>query len=217
MRYRRRRRSNDVTQILFCRRRWTRRSVYAALILIAITVLLDRFGYFKYQGDDWKRFDQKEYLVRHVIDGDTVIVRDPTGNETHVRLLGIDAAELHPDGSSPPEYWAEQATRYLESLVEGKRVIVRLEPTQTRDKYDRLLAYLYLTDSDPINLSLVRDGQVYADRRFAHTFRGQFEAVENLIRKKGVGLWKNVKIEQMPAWRREWLARNSQNHVADFP
>lgn len=212
----RRRKPSDITGILLRRRRWTRRSVGFALLVIVVTALLDRFGFFKYQGDDWKRFDRKEYLVRHVIDGDTVIVRDATGNETHVRLLGVDAPEMHFDGASPADYWAKEAMDYLESRAEGHMLILKLDGTQTRDKYDRLLAYLYLNDSDNLNLALVRQGHAYAHRRFFHTFSGQFEATENKARTKRMGLWNKVTIEQMPPWRQEWLKRKSHNGVADY-
>jgi len=155
-------------------------------------------------------------VLNDVIDGDTVVVRDSIGRETHVRLIGVDAPEMNYEDERPPDYWAERATKYLEHRAEGKTVIIRLETTQTRDKYDRLLAYLYATDTDNLNLDLVRDGQAYADRRFGHTLRSQFEAAESDARKKGTGLWTNVKTEQMPRWRQDWLKRQSDNRVADF-
>src|SRR5687768_12971509 len=111
---RRRRRSDPIDRLLR-RRRWTRRAIISALIVIALSFLLDRLGYFKYDGDDWKQFDQKQWLVSHVVDGDTVVVRDAIGRETSVRLIGVDAPEMHYVGSSPPDYWAQRASDYLEN------------------------------------------------------------------------------------------------------
>jgi micrococcal nuclease len=191
------------------RRRTYRRFTYAGLVLLALSAALDRAGFFRYQGDDWRNFDHKSFLVTHVADGDTVVVR-PTGGgtETRVRLIGIDAPELHSsEDGGRPDHWALEARRYTTSRVEHKPVTLRLEQTETRDRYKRLLAYVYVDDSDNLNLDLVRDGQAYADRRFRHSMRSQFERAENEARRSRRGLWKDVSASQMPTWRRQWLDR----------
>lgn len=187
------------------RRRITRRSIVGLLLTILISIVLDHAGVFGYEGDDWRDFDKQSFVVIKVVDGDTVRVKRPGNNEdTVVRLLGIDAPELR-DDSGKPAHFAKQSADYARARMEGKSVVIRLEPTETRDKYRRLLAYLYLTDSDNLNLDLVRDGQAYADRRFKHGMRSQFEQVENQARQKGTGLWRDIKVHQMPPWRRKWL------------
>ena len=191
------------------RRRAYRRFTLSGLLLLATSAALDRAGCFRYQGDDWRTFDHHAFLVTHVADGDTIVVR-PTGGgaETRVRLLGIDAPELHSsDNGGRPDHWASEARRYTASRVEQKPVTLRLEQTETRDRYRRLLAYVYVDDSDNLNLDLVRDGQAYADRRFRHSMRSQFERAENEARKTRRGLWKDVSESQMPPWRRDWLDR----------
>jgi micrococcal nuclease len=213
----RRRQQPDITGILLRRRRWTRQTIIAVLVIIAISVALDRLGYFKYDGDDWKQFDQKSWFVSHVVDGDTVVIRDPAGKETHVRLLGIDAPELHRDGSDRPDYWARESANHLKDRIEGKKAIIRLEETQTRDRYGRLLAYLYVSDTDNLNLDLVSTGQVYADRRFYHTFSGPFDTAENGARTQKRGLWKAVQFGQMPPWRQDWLKNDRTTRVAESP
>jgi endonuclease YncB( thermonuclease family) len=209
MPWRRRRRSFDPLHPQLRRRRRYRRVTFAGLILLALTAVLDRTGVFRYDGDDWRNFDQKTFLVTHVADGDTIAVR-PTagGTETRVRLIGVDAPELHSrDDNSRPDYWARDAKRYTESRAERKTVTLRLEQGETRDKYRRLLAYVYVGDTENLNLNLVRDGQAYADRRFRHSMRAQFERAESEARKGRRGLWKDVKGDQMPPWRQEWLRR----------
>jgi micrococcal nuclease len=125
--------------------------------------------------------------------------------ETRVRLLGVDAPELQRDGQPAPDHWADRAAAYTRARAAGKFVTLQLDQPQTRDKYDRVLAYVYLSDTDCLNADLIRDGQAYADRRFKHTFKPQYELAENEARKKGRGLWKDVTVEQMPPWRQEWL------------
>lgn len=201
---------------LLRRRQRIRRTVFSLLALLALSIILGRFDLFgRPHGSDWAIYDKQEFVVTHVIDGDTIdVAAHPGAKLTRVRLLGIDAPELHgTDGQ--PEFWAEAATKYAVVRSDGKAVTLRLEPTETRDRYGRLLAYVYLSDSEMLNLSLVRDGQAYADRRFRHTMRPQFEQTENAARKKGTGLWKDVAIAQMPEWRQRWLDERSSRVRAD--
>jgi micrococcal nuclease len=190
------------------RRRNVRRVTFAGLVVLAASALLDRSGAFRYDGDDWRNFDHQAVIVAHVSDGDTLVVRPAAGGkETKVRLLGVDTPELHSRSHAGADYWAREAMRYTEARLDHKTVTLRLEATRTRDKYRRLLAYVYVGDADNFNLDLVRDGAAYADRRFPHSLKFQFEQAETEARKKGRGLWKGVTESQMPPWRREWLGR----------
>ena len=203
-----RRRSLDSLQPQLRRRRRYHRFAYGALILLALSAVLDRAGLFRYAGSDWRAYDHQSFLVTHVIDGDTLEVRPASGGATtRVRLLGVDAPELRSrEKGDRPDHWAAQARDYTERRAEGKRVTLRLEATETRDRYRRLLAYVYVADAQQLNLDLVRDGHAYADRRFTHSMRPQFEQAEAEARRKGRGLWEAVTESQMPHWRRQWLA-----------
>lgn len=118
-----------------------------------------------------------------VNDGDTLTVR-LHGRRELVRLLGVDAPEtVH---SPKLEKAAAQAGRtvgeearlgemarqfVLELLPRGSRV--RLESDSRageRDKYGRLLAYVYLEDGRLLNALLLQAGQasVYRHCRCAH-------------------------------------------------
>jgi len=88
---------------------------------------------------------QETTLVERVIDGDTVVIE---GDE-RVRLIGIDTTERG-------QFLFAESTFFLKELIEGKRV--RLEKDITdRDKYDRLLRYIYLGDTF-VNLEMVKRG-----------------------------------------------------------
>ena len=199
--------------LLLRRRLRFRRIAFALLVLLGLSIVAGRFG--RPSGDDWAIYDRQHFVITNVIDGDTLdVAAAPGAATTRVRLLGVDAPEVHGDGGNP-EYWAAAATRYAEVRGENKKVTLKLEPTQTRDRYGRLLAYVYLSDAETLNIALVRDGQAYADRRFKHTMRAQFEQAENAARKKGTGLWKDVKPPQMPEWRQRWLNERTAAARAD--
>lgn len=188
---------------LLRRRRITSWAGLFTLLLLALSVAMDRFSH---PSNDWNRFDHHAFHVTRVVDGDTIHIRS-TGDsaDTIVRLLGIDAPELHDSATGQPAHWAERANTYLKTRIEGKEVSLRVERLETRDRYGRLLAYVYVNDSDCINIDLVRDGQAYADRRFMHSFRLQYEQAEGEARRAQRGLWNGLTEDEMPAWRRVWL------------
>lgn len=102
--------------------------------------------------------------VQQVIDGDTIEVSTESGgSETHqiVRYLGIDTPELRRRGPNgrwiyDPQPYAEAAFDANRQLVEGRQV--RLEyDMEARDRYGRLLAYVYAKDR-LVNAELVERG-----------------------------------------------------------
>ena len=80
-------------------------------------------------------------LVTETVDGDTVHVRTATGNDT-VRLLGINTPETH-HPTKGLECFGPEASAYTDRALAGRRVELELD-VEHRDKYGRLLAYIYL-------------------------------------------------------------------------
>jgi micrococcal nuclease len=93
----------------------------------------------------------KEYVVRKVIDGDTIQIE--TG-ET-VRYLGIDSPELSTK-TGAAEFYSREAARYNKKLVFLKKVRLEFD-VEKKDHYGRLLAYVYVKNVF-INAELVRLG-----------------------------------------------------------
>ena len=193
------------------RRNWKRIVGTAALLLIVAFALSrlpkSQTGHGGGVGGaaDWATFDKQVLRVDRVVDGDTVRVLTPAGESESVRLIGVDAPEMRPREGGPPAHYAERATDWLRNRLDGERVTLRLPETRTRDRYGRLLAYVYLDDSEDVGESLVAGGYAYADRRFAHDLRRHYERAEAAARGKKRGLWANVRKAQMPEWRRRWM------------
>jgi micrococcal nuclease len=80
-------------------------------------------------------------MVERVVDGDTVIVRSG-GGEERVRLLGIDTPETV-DPDRPVGCFGPQASAYTKHLLTGRSVSLVYD-RELHDRYDRLLAYVYL-------------------------------------------------------------------------
>jgi len=184
---------------------------YVMAVSVAVLIGWDHLRPSGRTRDDWSGFDHQSFIVSRVINGDTLQIKhanDPT--ETIVHLIGIDAPEMKDPATGKPAHWAERALAYLRARAENKRVTLRLEPIETRDSEDRLLAYIYLNDTDCLNLDLVRDGQAYADRRSPHSYHAQYEQAESEARTKLRGLWQGLVENDMPAWRRVWLHSRNQ-------
>jgi len=82
-----------------------------------------------------------EAKVVRCVDGDTIEV-EMDGKTEKVRLIGIDTPEtVHP--SKPVEAYGKEASDYTKSKLEGKTVFLEMD-VQERDKYGRVLAYVWL-------------------------------------------------------------------------
>ena len=102
--------------------------------------------------------DGRATVVR-VVDGDTIVAHI-NGHDEHVRLLGIDTPETHkPD--SPVECFGPEAAAHLESLLPKGTVVRLVRDVEARDRYDRLLAYVY-RDNDGLFVDLVMVADGYA-------------------------------------------------------
>ncbi len=83
-----------------------------------------------------------EAQVVDVINGDTIEILLADGTREKVRYIGVDTPETrHPRKGL--ECFGKEATAFNKSLVLGKRVWLELD-AQERDRYGRLLAYVWL-------------------------------------------------------------------------
>jgi len=95
-------------------------------------------------------------ICTRVIDGDTIVL----SNGEKVRLIGVDTPETKRP-NHPVEYYGKEASAFTKKMVEG--IPVKLEDDwQQRDKYDRLLAYVYLMDGTFLNAEIIKQGYGHA-------------------------------------------------------
>lgn len=127
--------------------------------------------------------------VVRVIDGDTLVV-ESAGVEEHVRLLGIDTPESVKQGT-PVECFGKEASAHMADLLPRGESLVLVRDVEARDRYDRLLAYVYrASDGLFVNLALVTDGfaqPVAVSPNDAHT--DDLRAAGERARRQGRGLW----------------------------
>ena len=125
------------------------------------------------------------------MDGDT-IVASIGGDEERVRLIGINTPESV-DPRRPVECYGIEASDHAKELLpEGTAIRIERD-AEARDRYDRLLGYVYrATDGLFVNLAMVEDGYAQVmtyPPNVTHT--AQFVAAQASARERSVGLWGN--------------------------
>lgn len=128
--------------------------------------------------------------VIRVVDGDTIHVRLPDGTREKVRHIGIDTPEsVKPN--TPVQCFAKAAAARNEELVGGERVELRTD-VEERDRYGRLLAYVYRVRDDLfVNAALIREGYAVPltiPPNVAHA--DEFTALAREARRADRGLWR---------------------------
>ncbi|MFM8663016.1 MAG: thermonuclease family protein [Acidimicrobiaceae bacterium] len=128
--------------------------------------------------------------IESVIDGDTIVLRVQNQTET-VRLLGVDTPEtVHP--SKPIECYGPEASAFTKATLAKGSTVKLLRDVEPRDRFQRLLVYLFLADGTLFN-------QLLIDRGFARTlsiepntaFASQFATHESNAKDRRVGLWQS--------------------------
>ncbi len=139
--------------------------------------------------------------VVSVTDGDTIRV-SYRGKNRPVRLIGIDAPESRRNrkarrdssrGGSDMGTMVAQgklAKKHVQGLVKKGDTVRLVFDVEKRDRYRRLLAYVYLSDGRMLNDVIIRDGyaspltippNVKHRKRFLNSYR--------YARRHGLGLW----------------------------
>ena len=133
--------------------------------------------------------------VTWIYDGDTVKV----AGVGKVRLLGIDAPEHE---NSPRDHFlmrrgvsrptlrriAREALHFNIAVAKGRTVRLRTD-RDLRDRYGRLLAYVYLPDGRLLNRLLLQKGYAVVYRRFSFRLKADFLRVEARARRRRAGVW----------------------------
>jgi micrococcal nuclease len=128
-------------------------------------------------------------VVTWIYDGDTVQVR-VDGIDEKVRLIGIDAPETGGPYTTV-ECFGHESTAFAKEQLNNQRVRLDLDPSQDkRDRFGRLLAYVWLEDGTFVNELMIAEG--YA-REYTYDkpyrYQDRFRDAEAQAREREVGLW----------------------------
>jgi micrococcal nuclease len=142
--------------------------------------------------------------VERIVDGDTIIVKQPFTKEATIRLILINTKESVGEFKDNPEPFGVEASDFTKMLVENKEVWLEYDIDDT-DPYGRTLAYVWLKDvvysydgfeyNEPaitLNELLLRHGLAHVAVYEPNVkYKEHFYSVENVAKKLKIGIWSN--------------------------
>jgi micrococcal nuclease len=144
---------------------------------------------------------QQTTTVTRIVDGDTIKVFY-LGNEESIRLIGIDTPESRVNKKTKKDAkrsgqdietiieMGMRATEYVESLVKPGDIVTIEFDVQERDRYKRLLGYVYLIDGKMLNEEIVKAGYAMIMTIPPNVkYKDSFLKACQEARKGKVGLW----------------------------
>ncbi|MBD3300755.1 MAG: hypothetical protein GF347_05390 [Candidatus Moranbacteria bacterium] len=129
------------------------------------------------------------YEVVRVSDGDTISV-NIDGTTEKIRMIGLDTPETV-DPRKPVQCFGREASKEAKKMLEGQKVGLEPDPTQgEKDKYNRLLRYVYLEDGTLFNKYMIEEGFAHEyTYNLAYKYQKDFKQAEKEARENKKGLW----------------------------
>ncbi len=130
------------------------------------------------------------YKVSRFVDGDTISI-DMNGKTEKVRFIGVDTPETHKP-NTPVQCYGPAAAAFTKNTIGQQKVRLEADPLSTnRDKYNRLLRYVYLPDGTNLNAKLISTGNGFYYPYFPFQKSSEFSILQDQARAKNKGLWGN--------------------------
>lgn len=170
-------------------KRQTFRLAYSLALLIVISVLSlpavrDKLGLALQQNQPGL------YQVTQFVDGDTIEI-DMNGHTEKVRLIGVDTPETH-DPRKPVQCYGPEASDFTKNTIGQSQIRLEADPLNTdRDRYDRLLRYVYLPDGRLLNQLLIEQGYGFYYPYFPFSNKQAFSDAQLKAQTQKIGLWAN--------------------------
>ncbi|HKX72899.1 MAG TPA: thermonuclease family protein [Candidatus Saccharimonadales bacterium] len=135
------------------------------------------------------------YRVVKVSDGDTIAV-DMNGKHESVRMIGVDTPETHKP-NTPVQCFGPEASDFTHKNLDGKNIRLEADPTNdNRDRYDRLLRYVYLEDGTLYQRRLIAEGYGFAYTSFPFQKKDDFIHAQTEAQTQKRGLWTACKTSE---------------------
>jgi micrococcal nuclease len=151
-------------------------------------------------------------IVKNV-DGDTVNIR-LNGKIEKVRMLCIDTPETHHPRLGVQPYGQEASDYTKKVLSVGTKVEIKPGIGEGRDKYGRLLAYIYV-NGKMFNEMLLEEGLARVAYIYAPNtqYVDEFYAIQKKAQKKGVGIWSIENYAQEDGFNSDQVDDSKENNT----
>jgi micrococcal nuclease len=181
---------------------------WIGLLVFAITTglaLAQQQGWLKQAGQMAMVNQPGLYSVDRFVDGDTIAV-DMNGKSEKIRFIGVDTPETHKP-NTPVQCYGPAAAAYTKNLIGSSKVRLASDPLSTdRDRYERLLRYVYKADGTFVNEQLIKNGYGFYYPYFPFSKSDLFSADQTAARTAGKGLWGNC--SPKPTDGGGWISNN---------
>lgn len=179
------------------RRRYKAGSM-AGLILALVIILAQQMGWLESVKQTAQTNQPGLYQITKFDDGDTVQV-DMNGRTETIRFIGVDTPETH-DPRKAVQCFGLAAAAFTNNMIGNSQVRLEADPLSTnRDRYNRLLRFIYLPDGTLVNGEIIKQGYGFAVTGFPHSRLEEFRTYEKEAREQNKGLWKDCKPYQTDA------------------
>lgn len=136
-----------------------------------------------------KNISHQYYKVAKVVDGDTIDII-MNGRTERLRLIGINTPEIV-DPRKPVECFGREASDNAKKLLSNEEARVEGDASQDdRDKYGRLLRYVWRRDGLFYNLEVIKDGFAHEyTYQLPYIYQKDFKAAQKYAEENKLGLW----------------------------
>ena len=172
---------------------WVRKkltTVICTLFVAGTAALGQHFGWWQKASNAEPVIASGTYAVNHFVDGDTIAV-NMDGVVEKVRFIGVDTPETHKP-NTPVQCYGEAAAAHTKGLIGTNRVRLEADPKSTnRDRYNRLLRYVYLSDGTNVNENIIQEGFGFYYPYFPFTKSAEFATAQAKAQAEHKGLWQS--------------------------
>jgi micrococcal nuclease len=171
-------------------RYWRRHKIKLLIsIIVLLIVVATESGWLNGATNNLQQNDPGLYAINRYVDGDTIDV-NMNGSVETIRFIGVDTPETHKP-NTPVQCFGPEAAAHTKAVISkfGK-VRLQADPLDTnRDRYGRLLRYVYLPDGTLLDEQIIQQGYGFAYLSFPFSKKDQFAADEKAAQSDKLGLW----------------------------
>lgn len=168
------------------------KSLVLALLVMLLGFLSERSQSFQQAA---VQLSPGTYAVASFDDGDTIEVTID-GTTEKVRFIGVDTPETH-DPRKPVQCFGQAASDFTKKLIGSQAVRIETDPlSSNRDRYNRLLRYVYLPDGRLVQAEIIKAGYGFAYTSFPFTKSEEFSKYQHEAREQNRGLWNECKPQE---------------------
>ncbi|MBP2014718.1 thermonuclease family protein [Anaerococcus degeneri] len=158
--------------------------------------------------------------VKYAVDGDTIWV-DIDGKDEKVRFVGVNTPEVAKDGE-PAEFMADEAKDFTNKTIKNKEIYLEKDISD-RDKYDRLLRYIWLEkpvdnptlndiETKTLNGILVKEGLAFANYYKPDIkYQEYLKKLEKSAQDNKKGIWSDGTEQKEEKINQSYLIKGNKN------